>query len=224
MPSARQTAPSNRKVMDACIEKSATPNTGSEDSGSSVSFHSPAWMILLIGFLSFSSSLYLDHYGGDMSADVYIPGMHRPSLPDIQPPTGKGLFERGAKLYAANCQACHGPSGAGGALVPQLSGSEWVTSDGPNRVIRIVLNAVGGPMEVAGKQFNSESMIPWRDNISDDEDVAAIVTFIRDNKSWGNAASPVTKEQVRKIRDETADRGSMRKWTVPELMAIPDKD
>jgi len=58
-------------------------------------------------------------------------------------------------------------------------------------------------------------MLPWKDLLSDEE-LAAVLTFIRSNKEWGNAAPPVTAEQVKAIRDQTANRFSQ--WFVTELL------
>ena len=53
-----------------------------------------------------------------------------------------------------------------------------------------------------------------------DQDIAAVLTFIR--SEWGNTASPVKPEQVKKLRDATADRSTP--WTEPELLALPVAD
>jgi len=47
-----------------------------------------------------------------------------------------------------------------------------------------------------------------------DEEVAALVTYLRD--AWGNNASAVTPQQVAQVRQATADRTSP--WTEAELM------
>jgi mono/diheme cytochrome c family protein len=72
----------------------------------------------------------------------------------------------------------------------------------PGRMIRIVLQGFSGPgLNVNGKPFNTGSvMVPW--NAMSDDDLAAVITFVRGNAEWGNKASPVTPEQVRAIRDK----------------------
>ena len=58
-------------------------------------------------------------------------------------------------------------------------------------------------------------MFAFRDLLSD-ADIAAVLTFIR--TEWGNAASPIRLEQVKKIREATADRSTQ--WTEAELLKI----
>jgi cytochrome c oxidase subunit II len=82
------------------------------------------------------------------------------------------LKQRGEKVYAANCVACHQANGKGvpGAF-PALDGSAVVTGPkGPQ--INIVLNGKGG-------------MPPWKGVLSD-TDIAAVITYTRNN--WSNKA------------------------------------
>jgi len=52
--------------------------------------------------------------------------------------------------------------------------------------------------------------------IFDDEQLAAILTFVR--REWGNTADPVTPESVKAIRDLYPDRIDL--WTEEELLKI----
>ncbi|MFN5804189.1 MAG: c-type cytochrome [Opitutia bacterium] len=62
--------------------------------------------------------------------------------------------EDGAQVYNTLCVACHGPDGKGLNGLPPLVGSEW--PKGPaERSIKISLNGMTGPVEVAGKAYNS---------------------------------------------------------------------
>ena len=86
------------------------------------------------------------------------------------------LKAQGEKVYAANCVACHQPTGMGvPGTFPALSGSK--VSTGPKVAqINIVLNGVvkdGKPtlMAAFGKQLS-------------DADLAAVITFTRNN--WSN--------------------------------------
>ncbi|HXG46731.1 MAG TPA: hypothetical protein VNO52_03840, partial [Methylomirabilota bacterium] len=94
--------------------------------------------------------------------------------------------------------------------------SEWVLAPKPDRLIRIVLNGLSGPIEVKGAQFNNV-MLPWRDALSDQQ-VADVLSYIRNE--WGNKAPFVKPDEVKAIRDATADKGV--NWTAEELKAIPD--
>ena len=80
------------------------------------------------------------------------------------------LKERGAKVYAANCQACHQANGQGvkGAF-PGLDGSAVVMNK--EQQIAIMLNGKG-------------AMPPWK-QLSDVE-LAAVATYVKN--SWGNSA------------------------------------
>jgi len=82
------------------------------------------------------------------------------------------LKQRGEKVYAANCVACHQATGKGvpGAF-PALDGSAVVLGDkAPN--LNIILNGKGG-------------MPPWKGVLSD-TDIAAVTTYTRNN--WSNKA------------------------------------
>jgi mono/diheme cytochrome c family protein len=121
--------------------------------------------------------------------------------------------ERGRQVYTQNCQACHQLDGRGLAGVfPPLLGSEWVT--GPEEiVIRILLNGLQGPVEVAGATYNG-LMPAWRDPLTD-ADLAAVITYIR---QWApNAAGPVEPVAVAAQREATASRTEA--WSAAELRA-----
>jgi cytochrome c oxidase subunit 2 len=105
--------------------------------------------------------------------------------------TKEDLMARGAKTYAANCQACHGPEGKGMPnMFPGLAGSAVAT--GPVDVhIKTVLKgrATGkfpAQMPPFGAQFG-------------DADVAAIVTYERN--AFGNTTGDVIQpSQVKALR------------------------
>jgi mono/diheme cytochrome c family protein len=92
-----------------------------------------------------------------------------------------------------------------------------VLEDGPNRIIKLILNGIQGPITVSGQQFNN-SMVPWRDTMTD-EQIAAVATYIR--STWGNKAPPVTIDEVKAQRDATASRSTA--WSAAELLAQPTK-
>ncbi|NDI84767.1 cytochrome c oxidase subunit II [Undibacterium crateris] len=83
------------------------------------------------------------------------------------------LKQRGEKLYAANCVACHQATGKGvpGAF-PALDGSAVVTGE-KGAQIGILLN---------GKN----AMPAWKSTLSDTE-IAAVITYTRN--SWSNKAA-----------------------------------
>jgi mono/diheme cytochrome c family protein len=117
----------------------------------------------------------------------------------------------GAAVFANRCAACHQATGLGlpGAF-PPLAGSEYVLGE-EERVVRIVLHGLGGPVTVRGQTFNG-AMPAWADQLSDAE-IAAVLTHIR--SAWGNAAEAITAEQVAQQRAATAGRTAP--WTAGEL-------
>ena len=81
------------------------------------------------------------------------------------------LKERGAKIYAANCAACHQANGKGAGPIKPLDGSPVVLDGNKIREITTVLHGV-----------NNGAMPSWR-QLSDTE-LAAVITFTKNN--WGN--------------------------------------
>jgi cytochrome c oxidase subunit 2 len=83
-------------------------------------------------------------------------------------------MDRGAKVYAANCAACHQPNGKGAGSFPALDGSKVVL--GPKEAnFQIMLNGKG-------------AMPKWGGVISDG-DIAAVITYTRN--AWGNKTGDV---------------------------------
>jgi cytochrome c oxidase subunit 2 len=86
--------------------------------------------------------------------------------------------ERGAKVYASNCAACHQPNGKGAGAFPALDGSKMVV--GPKAAqYDILLNGKG-------------AMPKWAGVISDG-DIAAVITYTRN--AWGNKTGDVIQTQ-----------------------------
>lgn len=98
----------------------------------------------------------------------------------------------GAALYTQFCAACHqgGGQGLAGAF-PALAGSEIVNDANPETLINIILQGYDARPEFA-------VMPPFAGQLSDEE-IAAIATHER--TSWGNAAKPISAEEVKKIRE-----------------------
>ena len=181
-------------------------------------------LFVLMALLAYWGMSFLDNHGGGFDARVYGPYKSFTELDGDQPRPAKGPDpKKGRVAFGLLCAACHQESGLGNPAnnVPPLVHSEWVLADGPNRLIRIVLNGLQGPVKVDGKDFNSNAMLAWRDQQITDAQIADILTYIRGNKDWGHNASPITAEQVTAIRDETKDRTVQ--WTIDELLKVPEK-
>ncbi|MGN6030988.1 MAG: c-type cytochrome [Thermomicrobiales bacterium] len=109
------------------------------------------------------------------------------STPAATPATDQ--LAMGEKIFGNVCIACHQPGGAGvPGIFPNLAGNPLVTLDDPTYVITTVLNGRGGMPRFAGTY--------------DDEQVAAIVSYIRG--AWGNTGAPVTADEVAKVRADTS--------------------
>ena len=199
------------------MKQSQTTNPAIRDSDepSAGSVTVPIWLILIFGALFYWSQLYLSHNAGGFDEQVYAPFHSREELIAANPPKeGQEEFLLGQEVFGKSCVACHQPSGMGKeGLAPPLVGSEWVLAAGPNRIARIVLNGLSGPINVKGQEWNL-AMVPWKDTF-DDKQIAAVLTYVRN--SWGNKATPVKPEQIAAARKE-AHPGPM---AAPELEKIP---
>lgn len=128
----------------------------------------------------------------------------------------KEQFALGRKLYLGSCAGCHGNDGAGVTrFAPPLRKSEWVVGD-EERLIRIIIHGLEGPLEVAGKRYAEPDILPVMPGHSthDDTSIAAILTYIRNE--WDNQAPPVSPATVGSVRITTGAR--TLPWSVEELM------
>ena len=171
--------------------------------------------------LVYWSCNFTDNRGGSFSPLVYAPYTSTNELAELIP-KGEGPDPKfGRLVFNKNCAPCHQESGSGNpsTFVPPLAGSDIVDVAGPNRLIRIVLDGLSGPLKVKGADFGTAAMPPWKPAMNDTE-IAAVLTYIRG--SWGNKASAVTPEQAAAIRAKEKSRNDP--WTWPELEKISEKD
>ena len=180
--------------------------------------------VLLIGLfalLVYWGMVYLENHGGGFNGQVYQSYKNYADLDEHQPPHVVDPAVMGKKVFAANCSPCHQLSGLGiPGQFPPVAGSEWVNAKSPNRIIRIVLNGLGGPIKVKDQAFNN-AMVPWKDTLKD-EDIANVLTFVRQNKEWGNDAPAVTPEQVKVIREKIKARSNP--FSGDELSKVPETE
>ena len=169
---------------------------------------------------------YMGRYGGEFNRSTHIALGRRDAATGGAAATQVAAaiadpVAAGAQLYTKNCAACHQGTGKGVAgAFPPLIGSEWVTGSAET-VIRILLNGLQGPMQVAGATYNG-AMPAWQEALKDEE-IAAIATYIRQWKP--NAAPPVSTAQVATLRTAGASRSAP--WTAAELQsagAVPAGD
>ena len=103
-------------------------------------------------------------------------------------------MKAGAIVYKTNCAACHQENGQGIAnAFPPIAKSDYLMAD-KKRAIKIVKHGLEGAITVNGQTYNS--VMPGL-GLSDD-DVAAVVTFIRN--SFGNKGDDVTPAEVKSVK------------------------
>lgn len=121
----------------------------------------------------------------DETAAVSEPApLPEPEAPPAQteaPPVSEELLAQGEQHYRI-CQACHGPAGEG-SVGPAFAGNADLADAG--LVVQTIL-------------FGREMMPPFGEQF-DDEEIAAVATFIRN--SWGNAFGGVAPEDVATLRE-----------------------
>ncbi|MEO6876522.1 MAG: copper-containing nitrite reductase [Opitutaceae bacterium] len=107
-------------------------------------------------------------------------------------------IEKGKQVYMGLCFACHQPDGKGltGAF-PPLAGSDYMLAD-RERVVRIVLKGLTGPVTVNGKTY--DSAMPPQEAVLTDQQVADVLTYIFN--SWGHEGDAFTTDQVKAIRNQ----------------------
>lgn len=205
-------SPASQKptASDSSPSVSSTPLVGS--------YTAPAAFFVALGVLAYLGHAELGYHHGLFSAGVYEPYDDLRGIPKLG---GPSRYDQGRDVYsAAGCVACHQPAGTGNPAngCPPLAKSDWVTADGPSRLIRLVLHGAQGPIVVSGKAWAGGVMTPFGPSLTDDQ-IANVLTYIRQNAEWGNQASEVTPEMVKTVRDKTATRTTP--WTADELLKLP---
>lgn len=139
------------------------------------------------------------------------------SAPDAKfGPTNKKLAGADMRLYnigkevfnrEAHCGTCHQADGRGvDNIYPGLANSEWLKGD-TDRVIKIVLKGLYGPLEFQGKKYGPEKNTPPMMGFGpllQDEEIAGVITYV--NQSFGNDLPSVDPAQVKKVRAEVENR------------------
>ena len=85
---------------------------------------------------------------------------------------------RGAKVYAANCAACHQANGKGGGPIKALDGDEKVLN--PDHSVQVLVLLHGQ---------NNNTMPSWKQ--LSDTDIAAVATYTKN--SWSNKTGQVVQ-------------------------------
>ncbi len=140
----------------------------------------------------------------------YVPPPYIPPLTADE----QKAYDLGHNLFSVTCAACHQPTGLGaGGVAPPLVDSEWVLGS-DERLIRIVLAGVQGPIKAAGASFDS-TMPSWAS--FNDEQIAGILTYIR--RDWEQGATPIKPATVKAIREAAVKHEGA--WTSADLSKLP---
>lgn len=120
----------------------------------------------------------------------------------------------GEELYRQACLACHQPEGKGlPGVYPALAESDWLAGD-PDRLIKVVLHGLSGPITVNGERFVSEAEVPMPsfEALSDSE-IADVLTYLRTH--FGNQSDAIEADHVGRIRRAT--KGRREPWSEEAL-------
>lgn len=180
----------------------------------------PLNLLFIFSGLIFFGGTYLGRYAGHFDPLVFNENVKHSGGAGA-PVAVANPVEVGKKLFNnAACNTCHQATGVGvPGAIPPLVKSEWVTGS-EERVIRIVLHGLQGPIKVEGVDYNSAMPAFGRVagsgyNWTDDK-IAAVLTYIR--QEWGNQAGPISTEKVTEIRTKEGDH---KAWTAAELEKLP---
>ena len=176
----------------------------------------PLVLLFVFSGLIFWAGTYLNRYSGKFDPLI--------AMEEAKPHKGDVVVaidpELGKKAYAEICITCHLPTGLGQpGIYPPLAGSEWVKGS-EDRVIRIVLYGLKGPVKVKGTEFPGTAAMPaFRRGGSynwTDQKIAAVLTYIR--SQWDNNAPEIKADKVTEIRNQVGDRAE---WSQDELLKVP---
>lgn len=111
------------------------------------------------------------------------------------------LYPLGSKIYDAQCATCHGAKGRGKLpQFPPLANNQSIQMDSSVNPIRMVLN--GGYPPGTTRNSQPYGMPPFAQSLSDEE-IAAVVTFIR--TAWGNHGTAISVKDVNDLRSAPLD-------------------
>lgn len=121
---------------------------------------------------------------------THMGALHTEELPvaddvvaeDVSFEVDEEVMEIGQEIYSMYCAACHGNNGSGGGGGPAVA-------SGTN---------IGNTNYVLGQIVHGGAEMPTFGAILDDEQVAAVSTYVRN--SFGNSYAPISPAEVEAIR------------------------
>ena len=171
--------------------------------------HAPWWVWTVSVLTLFAMGFYLGRYGGTFSTEAHEL-YQKAATARVE---GPAPAPQGDFIYSAICAPCHQSNGLGvEGKYPPLAGSEWALGS-PEIPVRIVLNGLRGPIAVRGVSYQNE--MPAFGGQFSDAEIAAVINYVR--SSWGNKATEVTADLVKKARAAAAGQGS---WTAERLKVL----
>jgi mono/diheme cytochrome c family protein len=174
----------------------------------------PLLFVAMFMMLAFWAGIYLVWYSGEFSAFQYDETKVAGSGGDAGP-REVDMMALGKRVYSQNCVACHQATGLGTpGVYPPLVGSDWV-KDNPERLVKVLLSGLSGKVTVNGEQFEN-AMTPFKK--LKDQQIAAVLTFIRTNPDYQNGSHEVSEEMVKEVRAAYGERQDT--WSQAELEAI----
>jgi mono/diheme cytochrome c family protein len=178
--------------------------------------------LFLLGFISamiFVACIYIVHYRAGFSPMVYDERFNPKAATAgaFKELTPEQVIAAGKKSYLSTCVTCHQASGQGVAGVyPPLAGSEFVVGN-EDRIVRILLHGLSGPVEVHGNTYNGA--MPAFGRVTgggynwNEEKISQVLTYIR--QEWGNKATAITKDKVAEVLN--AEKARAKSWSSGEL-------
>lgn len=174
----------------------------------------PLFLVAVFMVLAFWAGIYIVHYSGDFGPFHYDETA-KAGAATADGPREVDMMALGARIYNQNCVACHQSNGRGLPNVyPPLVNSDWVKDD-PHRLVNVILAGLAGPVTVNGKDYNNAMTAFGR---LSDQQIAAVLTYIRTSPDYENDAPKVSEEMVAEVRAEYGERSDP--WSQQELEAI----
>jgi len=179
----------------------------------------PLVLLFVFSGLIFYAGTYLNRYSVRYNPSAF--DENAPSNAGAGPAVKVDPLVLGKKNYESVCITCHQATGLGvPGVYPPLAGSEWVNGSN-ERLIRIVLYGLKGPVKVKGVEYGAAAM-PVFGKVAgsgynwSDEKIAAVLTYVR--ASFGNTSPAITADQVAAIHAKEGDR---KEWSQDELLKLP---
>jgi mono/diheme cytochrome c family protein/glucose/arabinose dehydrogenase len=114
---------------------------------------------------------------------------------------GKAIFER--EGYCGTCHQSSGKGLAASGFPPLAGGTPWVLGS-EERLIKLTLNGLYGPIEVLGQKYPGQVPMTAFGKLLKDEEIAAVLTYVRN--AFGNKASVIKPATVKKVREATKEK------------------